>query len=236
MTVPADDAGMLTFKVDIANRPTLSPSFVLAVDINADSNPLTGETANGAGGIDYLLLLKDGQSMLGRWNGSGFERIPATTALAGPTSVAVRAGDLGVTGSFQFWVGVFDDANDPQNWDPAPEAGAFTYSLQAAATAPATAAAPTIKSVVYPGTLLLPRAGKILSARGVRLGLDDGEVVSPDSMTCVLKLAGKTIAPVAGGCKWRIPLSAKGKTGTLRITATYKGQTTNQALPIKVGK
>ena len=75
-----------------------------------------------------------------------------------------------------------------------------------------------------------------MSARGITLGLDTDEIVRPETMQCMLKIAGKTVKLLAGGCKWRIPTAAKGKRGTLKLTATYQGVSVTQTYPIRVTK
>lgn len=237
VTVSADDAGVLTFRIETLNRPTLGPEYTALVFLDTDSNPATGQR-----GSEYTLGMVGGASALLRWNGTTPEPVRPSTATAsyanGVATLSVSAIELGGTSSFGFWVGVHDDLEDDSNWDAAPESGTMAYSLQAQAApaAPAVPAAAAIERILVPLTVLRPRAGKVMSARGITLGLDTDEIVRPETMQCMLKIAGKTVKPLAGGCKWRIPTAARGKRGTLKLTATYQGVSVTQTYPIRVTK
>jgi hypothetical protein len=238
VTVSADDAGTLSFHVETPNRPTIGSEYSVIVYLDTDSNPATGLR-----GTDYALGMVGGFTALLRWNGTEPEPVRPSTATGsysnGVATLSVNAIELGGASSFGFWVGVHDDVDDDSNWDAAPGSGTVAYSLvaPAAPAAPTQPAAPTaaaIERVVVPFTILRPRAGRVMSARGIQLGLDTGEIVRPESMQCTLKVAGKLVRPLAGGCKWRLPAGAKGKRGTLRFTATYQGVSVTQAYPIRV--
>jgi hypothetical protein len=237
VTVSADDAGMLSFRIETPNRPTLGSEYSAIVFLDTDSNPATGDR-----GTEYALGMLGGTTMLLRWNGTEPEPVLPSTAIGryanGVATLSVSAIELGGTSSFGFWVGVQDDLEDDSNWDAAPESGTVAYSLQAqvASAAPASPAAAAIEHILVPATVLVPRAGKVMSARGITLGLDTDEIVRPDEMRCTLKLAGKPVKPLTGGCKWRIPASAKGKRGTIRLTATYQGLSVTQTYPVHVTK
>jgi hypothetical protein len=96
-----------------------------------------------------------------------------------------------------------------------PEYGLHTYTL---------AEKPTVQSVIVPATALLAQAGRPLSARGVQVRLTNDEIVKPDTVTCTLKLAGKTLPALGGGCKWKIPAAVAGKRGTPTLELTYQGE------------
>jgi hypothetical protein len=235
VTVSADDAGMLSFRVETPNRPTIGSEYSVIVYLDTDSNPATGLR-----GTDYALGMVGGFTALLLWNGTEPEPVRPSTATGsysnGVATLSVNAIELGGASSFGFWVGVHDDVDDDSNWDAAPGSGTVAYSLVAPA-APAQPVAPTtaaIERVVVPFTILRPRAGRVMSARGIQVGLDTGELVRPESMRCTLKLARKLVRPLTGGCKWRLPAGAKGKRGTLRFTATYQGVSVTQAYPIRV--
>jgi hypothetical protein len=203
------------------------------VNIDADNNSATGNT-NGHG-IEYVLLAADFGGGLGRWDGSAFQPVePSSLGMSYSSGVTltVRAADIGVPESFRFWVGTWDNDDDPANWDAAPGAGFFTYSL----TAPAPPPTPTITRILTPATVLLPKPGKMLAARGIQLEINADEVVSPETIECTLKLAGREVTPLAGGCKWRIPKAAAGKRGTLILTLGYQGATVTQRYPLRVGR
>jgi hypothetical protein len=232
VAVSANDAGTLTLRIEIPNRPTVPPGFALTINLDADTNIATGSPD--ASGADYLIVSTDTVSGLGRWNGSTFEPVQGSSvgsSYSGGVTLTVNASDIGAPESFRFWVGTWDDVDDPNNWDAAPGSGFFSYSLRPGGSA--TTTAPSIEGVEVLADVRFPKAGKVLSARSIRLRLTDS-VVSPETMQCTLKLAGKTVRPLAGGCKWRIPMSAKGKRGTLKVTLTYKGQSVTETVPVRV--
>jgi hypothetical protein len=235
VTVSADDAGMLSFRVETPNRPTIGSEYSVIVYLDTDSNPATGLR-----GTDYALGMVGGFTALLRWNGTEPEPVRPSTATGsysnGVATLSVNAIELGGASSFGFWVGVHDDVDDDSNWDAAPGSGTVAYSLVAPA-APAQPVAPTtaaIERVVVPFTILRPRPGRVMSPRGIQLGLDTGELVRPESMQCTLKVAGRLVRPLAGGCKWRLPAGTMGRRGTLRFTATYTGVSVTQTYPIRV--
>jgi hypothetical protein len=211
ITVSSDDAGSITFRVDISNRPTLPEALDLEVAIDADSNPATGDPYDGT---EYFLIVEGERAGLGRWNGSAWEGVPPPHSLqasySGGITFTINASDLGGTTGFRFWVGASEDPASPTFSDVAPEFGLYTYSL-----------APAVVDVALPSAGLVPRAGKVFSARAIRLELDNGDVVAPDERTCTLKIAGKALKPLAGGCKWRIPAAAAGKRAVLKVTLAY---------------
>lgn len=229
VTVSADDAGTVTFRVEISNRPTVSSNLFVLVYLDTDSNPDTGDP--NVGGAEYVLGMVGGSVALLRWTGSGVEGVTPSSASGGYASgvatLSVNASDLGGAKQFRFWVGATDNPDDDGNWDAAPRFGAFAYHLE-------TGVVHTIKGYWVPATVLFPKPGRVMSAQGIRLRLDNDEVARADSMQCTLRLAGKTIRPLAGGCKWRIPASARGKRGTLKITFTYQGQTVTHTFTVHV--
>jgi hypothetical protein len=213
IAVSSDDAGNITFRVDIPNRPTLPATLYAEVEIDADSNAATGEPESGG---DYFFVSDGPRYGLGRWNGSAWEGVPLPASLnasySGGITFTINAGDLGGTTGFRFWVGVSEELASSTFSDVAPEFGLYTYSL---------ARTPAVVDLVVPAAVSTPRAGKLFSARAIRLELDNGNVVAPDERTCTLKIAGKVVKPLAGGCKWRIPAAAAGKRAVLKVTLAY---------------
>jgi hypothetical protein len=197
--------------------------------VDSDSNPSTGDVE--MNGAEYMFLADGNSVSFGRWNGSTFDFTgvpPSMTAMwsNGPT-ITIAAADLGGVEGFQFWVLVSDNLDDPANVDAAPEIGQFAYELNPA---------PEIVGIGAPGSKFVPKPGKLFSALGLKLELDNGERIAPDERTCVLKIAGKVVKPLAGGCKWRIPATAAGKRGVLTVKLTYEGVTLTEKFPLKVSR
>jgi hypothetical protein len=233
VAVSADDAGILTFRIEIPNRPNPEPDFVLGINIDADNNAATGNSS--LNGIDYMVIATATGSGVGRWNGSTFEptQSAVSASYASGVTLTLPAAEIGGSQDFRFWVGTWDDEVDPANWDAAPGAGYFPYSLT---DAPAPPAPPSITRVMLPATALLPKAGKTLTVRGIQIEIDGAEIVTPETVACTLKVARRTIAPLGRGCRWRIPTGAAGKRGTLIVTLGYEGATVTQRYPLKVGR
>jgi hypothetical protein len=101
VTVSADDAGILTFRIEMPNRATLGPEYSAIVFLDTDSNPATGDH-----GTNYALGMVGGASALLRWNGSTPEPVRPSTATAsyanGVATLSVSAIELGGTSSFGF--------------------------------------------------------------------------------------------------------------------------------------
>jgi hypothetical protein len=168
---------------------------------------------------------------MARWNGSTFADPTRPGSLTfgysdGAAVFTINRADLPPTADpLRFWIGTTDNIDDPANFDPAPEIGVFTYEFSETVA---------IDSVVVPAPILHPRAGRVVSARGVRLRLSTDEVVKPDRLTCSLKLAGRTLPPMAGGCTWRVPPSAAGKRGALVVTLSYGGETMTERYSLRI--
>jgi hypothetical protein len=211
--VSSDDAGNITIRIELPNRPALPATLYTETHIDADSNAATGEPDFGA---EYLLGSDGPAYGLARWNGSAWEGVPPPASLNASYSsgitYTINASDLGGTTGFRFWVGVSEDPAATTFSDVAPEFGLFAYAL---------ARTPAVVDLVVPAAVSTPRAGKLFSARAIRLELDNGDVVAPDERTCTLKIAGKVVKPLAGGCKWRIPAAAAGKRAVLKVTLAY---------------
>src|SRR5207248_2630296 len=68
--VSNDNAGLVTFKVNISNRPTLTDDMFVLVYLNTDRKASTGDPQSG--GSDFVLELDPGVVTLFKWNGSEF--------------------------------------------------------------------------------------------------------------------------------------------------------------------
>jgi hypothetical protein len=130
ITVSNDDAGTITFRIELPNRPTLPEALDLQIAIDADFNPGTGDPYDGA---EYVLVATGEGYGLGRWNGSAWEAASFTTLnadySAGVLTFTINASDLGGTADFLFWVGVDEDPASSIFTDVAPEVGRYMYFL-----------------------------------------------------------------------------------------------------------
>jgi hypothetical protein len=221
--------GTITFALSFANRAAPTADDVFAIFIDADKNSATGDGR--FGGVENVIFVDNGDRTIdfGRWTGSDYDfatRPPTLHTNDGKT-ISINRSELGNTSGFAFLVFTTNAADQV---DTAPNEGAlFVYDLTAGEPA-----VPRITGVVIPLTVLFPNAGGVLNARAIQLRVDDGAIVRPTSMTCTLKFRGRALRPLAGGCRWRIPKSLKGKSLSLTITARYRGATVTRSLPVKV--
>ena len=133
VTVSADAVGNLTFRVAIANRPTLGTPLDVFIRLDTDRNSTTGRYGgelNLAGSFGG----SSGGIWLDRWDGSAWVDAggaPAGGGYAnGVATFTLRAADLGAT-TFGFWVGATDNWDDDDNWDAAPDNGEWSYAVVA---------------------------------------------------------------------------------------------------------
>lgn len=222
VTIDLDAAtGLLSFVVDLAPTEQLANDGLVAIALDTDRNGATGDRA----GSEYMVIVGANGTGLLKWNGA--EMVPFNHA---PMGIGRQAGkvlaifcscDIG-TQTFDFAVlGVRGD-----DIDVAPDNGG-TYPIPAVAI--------EITSFVYAPKPLLPKAGKrfTLKPLGIRLGTN--EVVAPDTLTCVAKLAGKSLKGTGvGGCSWLLPKKSRGKKLVVTLSVTYQGQSETFSQTFKV--
>jgi hypothetical protein len=135
ITVSNDAAGNITWRINVANQPTLATNSGMVLWIDTDRNPNTG--APDSLGSDYVFLdASDGYSFW-RWTGSEFIDTPFRTVRvsynAGST-IRINRQELGNTSGFNFWVrGLQETSPETFDFDDAPNDGTFAYALTALA-------------------------------------------------------------------------------------------------------
>ena len=72
ITVANTDAGMLSFRVNIPNRPTLDQGTIVEIWVDSDNKTTTGSPE--LAGVDYVMQLVRGEINLYRWDGTDFTR------------------------------------------------------------------------------------------------------------------------------------------------------------------
>lgn len=232
VVVSNDDTGLITFQVNVSNRPTMTPDMLFDIFLDTDKNPATGDPQSL--GADYVIELVPGSVGLFQWNGSAFTGASSQSSLvfsyttAGPT-IRVNARDLGATKGFNFVVdatsGITTDASGNPDFtnahdDLAPDPGHGTFAYQV-----------LIKvSLSVQGFNTGPtpaKAGKRFSAGLAVAQSDTGGAVQAGTVTCSARIAGKPLPAQAhrivngvAVCVWVIPKKAKGKTirGTVSVS------------------
>lgn len=252
LTVSNTDAGTISFRVNIPNRPTFGQDMLIGLFIDADNNPATGDPDPLDAGADYAIEVFGGEASLFRWDGTNFTRRPgdppATSLLfsyQGGVTVTISAAELGNTRALRFNVIVFsgitiDTTTGDLDFtnavgDIAPQLGAGFYSYQVQITPP------TLVVRSLRATPRNPIAGRQFTLRLVAARSDTNAVVQNGRVTCVARI-GKArlraqVQRVQGGaatCTWNLPLPAKGKSFRATVTLAFEGLRTSQGYSSRV--
>ena len=250
IVVSNNDAGMLTFRINIPNRAQLTPDILVDMLLDTDSNPATGDPDNL--GADYAIELFRGEVALFKWDGTGLTRRPgdppATTLIyqwSGGVSFKISAAELGNTKKFGFGVialsGItFDPTTNEPNFDnveadaaPAGAAGFYSYDVK---IAPARVVFKSLKTA--PAS---PKARGTFTVRMAATRSDTGAPILNGRVTCTAKAGTRTMrassSRFVGGqavCVFSVPRGTEGKTirGTIKIT--FEGKTLTRPFSAKI--
>lgn len=234
VAVSNDDAGLITFQVNISNRPALTPDMYMLIFLDTDQNASTGATD--FLGAEYAIELDPGAVTLFQWNGTDFTQASSqaslTYAYANGATIRVSAAELGRTKGINFGVvavsGLTFDASgnpvfDNEHRDLAPDAGHgfFSYRVLTKLVLTVTAFTTSPKP---------PKAGRTFSVSLAATENDTKGPVRSGTVICPATLAGQRVVAVrhvvANGiasCVWRIPKTAKGRIMRGSITLTLQG-------------
>jgi hypothetical protein len=243
--VSNDDSGLITFKVNISNRPTLTSDMTILIFLNTDQNTSTGDP--NALGADYAIELDPGTVNLFQWNGTTYAAAASQTSLTysydttGAT-IDVAASDLNGTKSFSFGViaisGITLDANGNPDFtnsheDLAPDAGHGFFSYQVIAKL-------TLTQTAFTTAPSPARAGRRFSAS---LGANESDTNGPvtkGTVACSARVGGRHLTSThslsngVASCFWNLPATAKGKTLRGTIAVTVQGTTLSKSFSVKV--
>lgn len=246
IVVSNDDAGLITFKINISNRPTLTADMTVLMFLDTDKQATTGSPD--FAGADYAIELDPGSVGLFKWNGSDFVAAPSQSSVtysydATGATIRASAADLGATKAFDFVAAAIsgittDAAGNPdftnEKVDPAPDAGhgVFTYQVLTKLT---------LSVQVFTTSPKPAKAGKLFIAGLAATESDTNGPVQAGTVACSATVGGKhlsaTVHRVANGiaaCAWSIPRTAKGKTLRGTVTLTVKGTTVVRTFAVKV--
>lgn len=247
VVVSNDDAGALTFVLNISNRPALTPDMFALIFVDADQNANTGDVDSL--GAEYVIELDPGSVILYQWNGSDFVTAASQASLTyaytttGAT-IRIRAADLGNTKAFKFGTlvasGVATDAQGQPDFtnihrDYAPDLGHGFFSYQVLTRLILTVTAFTVS----------PKPAKSGRPFSVSLAANQNDTSGPvqrGAATCAATIALKrivavthTVANGVASCVWRIPKTAKGKTIRGTITLTVQGVQVSRPFSSRIG-
>ena len=239
LVVSNDDAGIVSFRINVPNRPALGQDMVIDLFVDTDNNPNTGSVD--FGGADYVVELIQSEVNLFRWDGANFTRrfgdppaVSMSFSYQGGVTLRISAAELGNTTRFNFFVIVESGiVFDPTTGDPdfanavgdaAPGGGVGLYPYQVIV------ARPTLVVRSVKGTPAAPRAGRTFTLRMVAARSDTNAVLQSGRVTCVGRAGNARLraqlARVQGGaasCTWQIPANAKGKTFRGSVTVVFEG-------------
>jgi len=251
IVVSNNDVGMITFRINIPNRPQLTRDMLASIVVDTDANPATGDPDNL--GADYAIELFQGEVALFKWDGTALTRTvgnpPATTLIyqwANGVSIKISAAELGNTKKFGFGViamsgivfnettGEPDFANIVADAAPAGTAGLYSYVVK---IAPARL---VFKSLTKAPAS--PKAGKTFTVRMSATRSDTGAAIVNGRVNCVAKAGTKSVKPKSqkfvGGqavCVFTVPAGSTGKTLRGTITIVFEGKKLARPFSAKIG-
>jgi hypothetical protein len=225
--VSNDGAGNITFAVGLVAHPAIASDEGLGVYVDSDQNASTGNR-NGA---DYVVFLLQSGWAFYAWNGSSFAQVTSHGAIsvsytsAGFT-VVINKADLGGASAFRFYVITQKSNASGDALVASDAAGIYTYALTTATGVTLGVQPAAAARGVHPGSRFAVTA---------TVGLSDGSTANADSLSCTATVGGKPL-PRAGGCAWKAPKTARGKTIVVTVTVGYGGQTFTKRLSLRVLK
>jgi hypothetical protein len=250
LTVSNDDAGIVSFRVNVPNRPQLGQDMVVDLFVDTDNSPNTGSPD--FGGTDYVIELIQGEANLFKWDGTNFTRrfgdppaISLSFSYQGGVTFRISAAELGNTARFNFFVIVESGiVFDPTTGDPdfanavgdaAPGGGVGLYPYQVIV------ARPTLVVRSIRATPPAPRAGRTFTLRMVTTRSDTNAVLQNGRVTCLGRAGSArlrpTLARVQGGavvCTWQIPANAKGRTFRGTVTVVFEGLRASRSFSARI--
>jgi hypothetical protein len=246
VVVSNDDSGLITFTINVSNRPAFTSDMYFLIFLDTDQNSSTGDPKSL--GADYAIDLEPGAVGLFQWNGTMYAPAASQTSLVyayattGPT-IKISASDLGKTKAFSFAVvaasgfttdasGNPDFTNEHRDYAPDPGHGFFSYQvltkLVLSVTAFTTAPRPA-------------KAGRPFSASLAANENDTNGPVQAGTVTCGATIAGRRIAATShaltngvASCLWRLPKTAKKKTIRGTIALTVRGTVVSRSFSARI--
>jgi hypothetical protein len=246
IAVSNDDAGLITFKINISNRPALTPDMDIQLILDTDQNAATGDPA--VPGAEYLIDLNQGQVGLFKWDGTNYTFAQSQTSLvftydATGATIRVSAADLGGTKGFNFVAfaasGITVDAGGNPDFtnahaDLAPDLGHGLFNYKVIQVL-------KLSVLAFTTSPKPPKAGKNFSAGFAANESDTNGPVKAGTVACSATVSFKHITPVGKAlkngiavCVWHLPATAKGKTIRGTVTLTVQGVKVTRSFAAKI--
>ena len=245
VVISNDDAGNIAMKINISNRPALTPDMLVLLFLDTDKNPATGDPQSL--GTDYAVQLQAGAVDLFKWNGSDYAGTAASSLTysydATGAAIHIKASDLGGTKGFNFAIlaasGIAVDAsgnqdftNEKDDWAPDPGHGFFAYQVIAKLTL-------TVQAFVYAPKPA--KQGKNFAAGFAATESDTGGPVTKGTVACAATVGTKHLVALTHAvkngvvaCVWHVPLKTKGKTLRGTVALTVQGTTVTRSFAVKI--
>jgi hypothetical protein len=231
-----NDAGLISFRINVPNRAALTPDMLVAMEIDTDNNAATGS----ADGTDYAIELLQGEIFLYKWDGENFTRRagdpPATSLIfsyQGGAAITISSAELGNTKRLRFSAiviaglttdpvtGDLDFTNATADVAPAVGAGLYPYEVKVGVT--------KLQVRSFSTNPARPLAGKPFLLRLQAARSDTGALVQGGTVNCVGRAGAARVVGTGrfvgrqAVCTFRIPPGAKGKTFRATITVVFEG-------------
>jgi hypothetical protein len=249
--VSNNDAGVISFRINIPNRATLTRDILVLLFVDSDSNPATGDPDSL--GADYVIQLFEGEVALFRWDGTDFTRRagdPPSTSLIfsyqGGVTVTISAAELGNTKKFSFGsivisgivvdetTGGLDFTNSKSDLAPSAGSGFYVYEVKLAPTA--------LVVKRFATTPAKPVAGKPFALRLRVARSDTGALVQGGRVTCLGRVGKSALRAKSGRfvgseavCAFVIPAGAKGKSFRGSVTIVFEGLRSTRSFSGRIG-
>jgi hypothetical protein len=151
VVVSNNDAGQISFRMNIPNRPQLGADMILEVWVDSDNNVQTGSPD--LGGADYVMQVVRNEIALYKWDGTDYTRrfgdpsaVTLSFSYSGGITVRISNTELGNTKRFRFFVvaisgivvdpvtGDLDGSNSHADVAPGGGAGLYPYEVRCVAS------------------------------------------------------------------------------------------------------
>ena len=249
--VSNNDPGLITFRINIANRPQLGADMLFDIFVDTDRRAATGSP--GLAGADYVLEVAGGDINLFKWDGTNFTRRggdPSAATLSysyrrGLTA-RISAADLGNTRGFRFFVsatsgvavdpdtGDLDFANAHDNTAHPAAGGLYAFDVKMRPVR-------LVVQKVAP-TPSRPAAGQQFSVKVTAARADTGARLKSGQITCSAHVGGRSIPSRAAHfvgtqavCTWNIPQSGQGKRFVGTVAVVFEGQRIATNVSVGIG-
>jgi hypothetical protein len=250
VVVSNNDAGVISFAVNVAGRGALTEDMIVELIIDSDNNTATGDQDPDNLGGDYAIELFGGTANLYRWDGTTYSRRgadpPQSSLIFSGLTVRINASELGNTTRFRFSTfvatGIVVD----------PNTGDVDFSKAAADFAPDLGHG-MWEYTVRIGALRLnvksfslnprrPQAGRTFTASMVATRSDTGATLAGGQVSCTATVGGKRLAArvhrfsgTQARCAWQVPASARGQKIRGTVTVVFEGRRVSRSFSATVG-